>query len=415
MKHISLLGSTGSIGQNVLEVVRRYPGRFRVVGLAAGSNITLLKDQIDAFNPELVSVADETLADVLADSLPRRWQDRIVTGREGNEEIATLASADTVVSSIVGAAGLTPTMAAIRAGKDIALANKETLVMAGELVMNAVKENSVQLLPIDSEHNAIAQALNAGRREDIGKIILTASGGPFYTMSEKSLWNVTPEEALAHPNWSMGNKISIDSATLMNKGLEVIEAKWLFDMDIEDIEVLIHPQSIVHSLVEFIDGSVIAQMGIPDMKIPIAYALSYPERLKTGLPRLNLFKCNDLSFQPPDFNKFPSLKLAYQVCKRGGTLPAVLNAANEIAVEAFLEGKIRFPEIALVVAETVNRVPGKTTDSIGSVMNADLEGRMQAESVVEALQIKYKQRLGRDDDFDSNSPDPDSIGKTDLS
>lgn len=396
IKNISLLGSTGSIGRNVLDVVRKFPGRFRIVGLAAGSNINLLRDQIEAFNPLKVSLADERLAGDLVQSLPPGWGDRIVAGTAGNEQVATLVEADTVVSSIVGAAGLLPTIAAIEAGKDIALANKEVLVMAGELVMRAVRRSKVNLLPIDSEHNAIAQALEAGRREDVSRIILTASGGPFRDTPERELWSVTPEQALAHPNWDMGNKISIDSATLFNKGLEVIEARWLFDMEVDRIEVLIHPQSIVHSMVEFIDGSVVSQMGIPDMRIPIVYALSYPERLRMGLPRLNLPKSQDLSFSFPDFHRFPALKLAYQVCKKGGTLPAVLNAANEIAVEAFLANTIRFPEIALVVAETVNRVPCREANTVSAVLDADLAARVQAASIIEAVQIKSKQRLGEE-------------------
>lgn len=396
MKNISLLGSTGSIGRNVLKVVRQYPGRFRVVGMAAGKNISLLRDQVEAFNPLLISVADENGAKELTQALPARWGDKIVTGREGNERVAALPEAEMVVSAIVGAAGLTPTISAIKAGKDIALANKETLVMAGELVMEMVRGHGVRLLPVDSEHSAIFQALTAGKSEDVGKIILTASGGPFRTMSEQELWHVSPEQALAHPNWDMGKKISIDSATLMNKGLEVIEAKWLFDIDVEKIEVVVHPQSIVHSLVEFIDGSVVAQMGIPDMRIPIAYALSYPDRLKTGLTPLNLTKSNELEFFAPDYYRFPALKLAYQVCKRGGTLPAVLNAANEVAVDAFLAGKIRFPEITLVVVETVNRIPAKQVKDVATVLEADLAARMQAESVVEALLIKTKQKLGEE-------------------
>lgn len=395
MKKIALLGSTGSIGKNVLEVVRRYPGRFRIVGLAAGRNISLLREQVEAFAPEIVSVADEKLAGELAQSLPMEWKEKIYSGTDGNIRVATHEEADTVVSSIVGAAGLAPTYAAIQANKSIALANKEVLVMAGELVMKEVKKRNLSLVPIDSEHSAIAQALEAGRKNEVGKIILTASGGPFRTLPERELWDVTPEQALNHPNWDMGNKISIDSATLMNKGLEVIEARWLFDIPVDRIEILIHPQSIVHSLVEFVDSSVVAQMGVPDMRVPIIYALSYPIRLKTDLPRLNLATCGDLTFSVPDFKKFPSLKLAYQACKRGGILPAVLNAANEIAVAGFLEKRIRFPEIALVVSETLSRTPEKEAMSIAAIMEADLAARVQAESIAEALHIKSCQRLGK--------------------
>ncbi len=396
MKNISLLGSTGSIGRNVLEVVRQFPGRFRIVGLAAGANGRLLREQIEAFNPEKVSIGDAKLAGELAQSLPPGWSEKILTGTAGNVAVATLPGADTVVSAIVGAAGLTPTLAAIEAGKNIALANKETLVMAGHLVMAAVKRCKVTLLPIDSEHSAIAQALEAGKRADVSKLILTASGGPFRNLADRELWAVTPEQALAHPNWDMGNKISIDSATLMNKGLEVIEARWLFDIAVEAIEILIHPQSIVHSMVEYLDGSVVAQLGVPDMRIPIAYALSYPERLRMNLPRLNLASASDLSFSRPDFEKFPALKLAYQVCKRGGSLPAVLNAANEVAVEAFLAGAIRFPEIALVVAETVSRLPREEGASLTAILDADLAARMQAASIIEALRMQTQQRLGKD-------------------
>ncbi len=390
-KILSLLGSTGSIGRNVLEIVRQFPGHFKVAGLAAGTNIALLRDQIEAFNPSFVSVADDNLARELASSLGVRWNEKIFTGQEGNIRVATLKDADTVVSAIVGAAGLMPTLAAIQAGKNIALANKETLVMAGDLVMEAVQRHHVKLLPIDSEHNAIFQALGAGRKKDINKIILTASGGPFRDKDMTELWQVTPEQALNHPNWDMGKKISIDSATLMNKGLEVIEARWLFDIPVEDIEVLIHPQSIVHSLVEYRDGSVISQMGIPDMKIAIGYALSYPERLKIALPRLKLNSCPNLQFFAPDFERFPSLRLAYQVCRKGGTLPAVLNGANEVAVEAFLAKRIRFPEIGLVVAETVSRLPREEVKDVGTVLDADLAARLQAESVIEAFSMKATQ------------------------
>ena len=388
MKNLSVLGSTGSIGKNVLDVVQRFPGRFRIVGLAAGQNLGLLKEQIKRFQPELVSVADQDLAGELVQSLPAGWGPKVVYGRQGNERIAAMASADLVVSAIVGAAGLSPTFAAIRAGKDVALANKETLVMAGGLVMAEVRRQKVRLLPIDSEHSAIAQALAAGRREDVAKIILTASGGPFREMPGQKLLTVTPAEALNHPNWNMGRKISIDSATMMNKGLEVIEARWLFDIAVEKIEVLVHPQSIVHSLVEFVDGAVVAQMGIPDMRIPIAYALAYPERLPTELARLNLTAGQDLSFFPPDFARFPALALAYKVCKQGGTLPAALNAANEVAVAAFLDGKILFPEITQVVSATVNKSPCLDPANVEAVLAADVAARLLAEAAVASLQAR---------------------------
>ncbi len=391
-QHISLLGSTGSIGTNVLDIVRKFPGKFQIVGLAAGKNISLLRDQIEAFEPEIVSVATEELARDLAILLGSGWTKKIHTGRDGNIKVATINSADTVVSAIVGAAGLLPTLRAIEAGKKIGLANKETLVMAGDLIMQAARDNKVDILPIDSEHNAIFQCLKAGRRQDLHKIILTASGGPFIEKPLTALWDVSPKEALAHPNWSMGPKISIDSASLMNKGLEVIEAKYLFNVNIEDIEVVVHPQSIVHSMVEYIDGSVISQMGVADMRIPIAYALSYPRRLRINLPRLNLPQAKDLTFHKPDFKRFPALKLAYQACKRGGTLPAVLNGANEIAVDAFLNNKIRFPEIGLVVAECLERHKRQDIKDIETVLQADISARMQAESVVDAFELRSKQK-----------------------
>jgi 1-deoxy-D-xylulose-5-phosphate reductoisomerase len=392
-RHIALLGSTGSIGRNVLEVVRQYPGRFRVVSLAAaGRNLDLLRRQIEAFNPLVVAVADEREAGALIQSLPAGWGDRVLAGPAGVERAACQPEADTVVSAIVGAAGLLPTLTAIEAGKNIALANKETLVTAGELVMEKVRRHKVRLFPIDSEHSAIFQALEAGRRQDVFKLILTASGGPFHDWTLEQLAMVTPEQALNHPNWDMGQKISIDSATLMNKGLEVIEAKWLFDMALDDIEVVIHPQSIVHSLVEFIDGSVVAQMGVPDMKIPITYALSYPERLRSNAGRLDLARCQNLRFMAPDPVRFPALPLAYQAGRKGGTCPAIMNAANEVAVAAFLRNAIRFPDITRVVADTINRLPSGPILDLGSVLDADLAARMLAESIIASLALQDDSR-----------------------
>jgi 1-deoxy-D-xylulose-5-phosphate reductoisomerase len=381
-KKIAILGSTGSIGRNVLKVAAGFPERFTVVGLTAGWNIDLLQQQIEAFSPRLVSVAEEELAAKLKTLLSPASQTEIVWGQTGNEQVACLQEAEMVVSAIVGAAGLLPTLAAIRSGKDIALANKETLVMAGRLIMAEVKKQQVRLLPIDSEHSAIAQALEAGRKEDVARIILTASGGPFLNMQSESLWRVTPEQALHHPNWDMGRKISIDSATLMNKGLEVIEARWLFDVALDKIEVLVHPQSIVHSLVEFVDGSVVAQLGIPDMRVPISYALSYPERLETGLSRLNLTECSNLSFLKPDTSRFPALQTAYEACRTGGCLPTFLNAANEVAVAAFLEGKLKFPEIAEVVAETLLHMNYMVDTDIETILKADRLARIAAAEVV---------------------------------
>jgi len=384
-KEIAILGSTGSIGRNVLKVAAGFPERFGVRGLTAGWNIELLREQIGAFFPELVSVADEETAEKLKAILPSSSRTEIVWGSDGNEMVASLPDIDMVVSAIVGAAGLLPTLAAIRAGRDVALANKETLVMAGRLVMDEVRKNKVRLLPIDSEHSAIAQALEAGRKEDVSRIILTASGGPFLNLARDELRQVTPEQALLHPNWDMGRKISIDSATLMNKGLEVIEARWLFDVDLDRIEVVVHPQSIVHSLVEFVDGSVVAQLGIPDMRVPISYALSYPERLPTSLSRLNLTECSHLSFLKPDTRKFPALQTAYEACRQGGCTPAVLNAANEVAVAAFLDGKLRFPQISQVVAETINRMDYKEDTDFDAILAADRMAREVSSDVAQDI------------------------------
>lgn len=375
MKTLSLLGSTGSIGKNVLAVVRMFPDRFRIVGLSAGKNIKELAAQVLEFEPECISVADESSVGPLADMLPPEYRRKIFWGSHGNRTVATIDAADMVISAVVGAVGLLPTLDAIAAGKDIGLANKETLVMAGRLVMQAVQESGVALLPIDSEHSAIFQALEAGRRRDVGMIILTASGGPFRAVAREDLATVTPAQALDHPNWDMGRKISIDSATLMNKGLEVIEARWLFDVAADQIRVVVHPQSIVHSLVEFIDGSVVAQLGIPDMRIPIAYALSYPERIELGLSRLSLSDCGNLSFEKPDYERFPALRLAFDVMEQGGVKPAVLNAANEIAVAAFLDGLISFTDITAVVAATLDRMESGDDLDLDAILAADARAR----------------------------------------
>ncbi len=382
MKTLSLLGSTGSIGCNVLDVVRRFPDRYQICGLAAGKNIFRLCEQVLEFDPDCISVAEESDVAILKEKLPVQYRDRILFGASGSEEVAALAPADMTISAIVGAAGLLPTLAAIEAGKDIGLANKETLVMAGKLVMDACKRKNVKLLPVDSEHSAIFQSLEAGRREDFKKIILTASGGPFRKKTYEELQGVTSAQALKHPNWDMGPKISIDSATLMNKGLEVIEAKWLFAMSVDTIDVVVHPQSIVHSLVEFQDGSVIAQLGMPDMRIPIAYALSYPQRLAMDLPALNLAQCSTLEFHEPDFERFPALSLAFQAIKQGGVLPAVLNAANEVAVAAFLDGAISFLDIAATVATVMGEVSSGSEDSIDEILQADARAREVAGIII---------------------------------
>ncbi|MCI5114403.1 MAG: 1-deoxy-D-xylulose-5-phosphate reductoisomerase [Candidatus Electrothrix sp. AW1] len=381
-KSLSLLGSTGSIGKNVLNVVRSFPDRFQILGLSAGRNIKELAAQVQEFQPACISVADQEGAAQLTALLPAQYKDKIFWGDKGNEQVATIPAVDMVVSAVVGAVGLLPTLAAIAQGKDIGLANKETLVMAGRLVMEAAKRHKVALLPIDSEHSAIFQALEAGRRSDVGMIILTASGGPFRTLGQEELQQVTPEQALAHPNWDMGRKISIDSATMMNKGLEVIEACWLFDVPAEKIRVVVHPESIVHSLVEYIDGSVVAQLGIPDMRIPIAYALSYPERMPLNLSRLSLSDCGNLSFEKPDFARFPALGLAFQVMQQGGVKPAVLNAANEVAVAAFLDEQIGFTDIIATVAATLDCfAPGDDLD-VEAIIVADRKAREIAQEKI---------------------------------
>jgi len=383
LKRIVILGSTGSIGRSALWVAERFPDRFQVVGLGAGKNIDLLAEQVQRFRPRVVSVLTAELAGDLRRRLPPRTE--VLAGLSGYQEVAALPESDLVLSAMVGAAGLTPTLAALRAGKHVALANKETLVMAGDLVTTEVGRHQVTLLPVDSEHSAIFQALTGHRRQDLKRIILTASGGPFLHASLEELQRVTPTQALAHPNWRMGPKVTIDSATLMNKGLEVIEARWLFDLEISQIGVAIHPQSIVHSLVEYVDGSVIAQLGIPDMRIPIAYALSYPERLPLDLPPLDLLAVQTLTFLEPDRARFPCLGLAFAALKAGGTMPAVLNAANEVAVEAFLSGRIPFLAIGEVVEETLGRHRPSPTVEVEVVVSADRWAREEAGRITERL------------------------------
>jgi 1-deoxy-D-xylulose-5-phosphate reductoisomerase len=379
LKKIVILGSTGSIGRSSLKVIEQYPDRFQVVALAAGKNIDLLAEQIHRFRPKIVAVFDLQLAKDLVRKLQAGTRVEVLAGPEGYEQVASCNDADMVLSAMVGAAGLRPTLSAIRAGKNVALANKETLVMAGALVMEEARLNRITLLPVDSEHNAIFQALQGHRREDLKRILLTASGGPFLNTPTQELESVTPAQALAHPNWSMGPKITIDSATLMNKGLEVIEAKWLFDVPVEKIEVHIHPQSIVHSMVEYVDGSVIAQMGIPDMRIPIAYALAYPERVELGLQPLDLFAVETLTFQQPDLGRFPCLDLAFTACKTGGTLPTVLNAANEVAVEAFLDNRIPFRGIAALISQVMQEHVLTTVADLGAILEADAWARRRTE------------------------------------
>lgn len=370
MKKISILGATGSIGVSTLEIVAAHPERFQVVALTAGNNMNLLRSQIAAFSPRIVSVMNEKLARELAASLPSP-KPEILWGVPGLIAAATAPEAEMVVAAIVGAAGLVPTAAAIKAGKDIALANKETLVTAGALIMQMVRERGVNLYPVDSEHSAVFQSLHGHRREDVKRIILTASGGPFLTMPLHQLTAVSVTDALNHPNWSMGKKISIDSATMVNKGLEVIEARWLFNVPGDRISVNIHPQSIIHSMVEYIDGCVMAQLGVPDMKAPIAYALTYPERVVSGVTSLDLTSLSGLTFSNPDHLRFPALQLAYRAMNDGESMPAVLNAANEVAVEAFLAGRIGFTDIPTAIERTMNVHQPHTLGTIEEVLSVD--------------------------------------------
>ena len=369
MRKISILGSTGSIGTQTLEVVENLE-EIQVSAISGNHNIDLLEKQARAFRPELVAVMEEKNAERLKGRLADT-NIRVVSGMDGLVEAATYDGVDTVVTSVVGNVGLKPTFEAIRAGKNIALANKETLVSAGQLVMDLAKKHNSRIYPVDSEHSAIFQSLqgNAGNR--IERILLTASGGPFRGKKREELLHVTAADALAHPNWSMGRKITIDSATLMNKGLEVMEAKWLFGVEVDKIEVLVHPQSIVHSAVEYEDGAIIAQMGEPDMRVPIQYALTYPKRVKSPFPRIDFAKRSSLTFEKPDMDTFKCLSLAYRALKTGGTLPAVLNGANEVAVARFLEGGISFLEIPELIERTMDAYTVKYEYTLEDLLEAD--------------------------------------------
>lgn len=384
MKNISILGSTGSIGNSTLSVIAAHPDKFKVVGLTASENIEKLEMQIRRYRPTVVSVAKEESAA----ELKKRCKDLkidIHSGVEGLITVSTMPEADIVVSAIAGSAGLIPTLAAVKAGKTIALANKETMVMAGEIVTKEAEKNGVKILPVDSEHSAIFQVMNGGRWDDVDRVILTASGGPFLKLSTEEKKRVTVKEALKHPNWDMGAKVTIDSATLMNKGLEVIEAKWLFNISINQINVLVHPQSIIHSLVEFRDGSVMAHLGIPDMRIPIAYALSHPERLDLMMARLDLASTGTLTFENPDMKRFPCLAYAYDAMKEGGTMPAVLNSSNETAVRAFLQERIAFLDIERIVGETMSRHKTMPAELLEDVLHADKWAREEAEKEVSRI------------------------------
>ena len=379
MKNISILGSTGSIGTQTLEVAS-FLGDVRVFGLSTNSNINLLETQIRKYKPQVAAVVDETSAKMLKISVADT-NTKIVTGTDGLCEVSTICDVDTVVTSIVGIAGLIPTMAAIESGKNIALANKETLVTAGNIVMDAAKKNGVSILPVDSEHSAIFQCIGNCEKSQINKLIITASGGSFYGKTVDDLKNVSVADALNHPNWSMGRKITIDSATLMNKGLEIIEAHWLFDMEYDDIDVIIHRESIIHSMVEFADGSVLAQMGLPDMKLPIHYALCYPNRIPSMSQPMNLAKIGKLTFAEPDYDTFKCLSLAIEAGKIGGTMPTVLNAANEGAVDMFLNGRIHFLEIGEIVEKCINSHKNIINPKLIDIIDTNKQIREEVENL----------------------------------
>ena len=381
-KNLAILGATGSIGGSTLDIVRQFPDRYRVVSLTAGRNVELLARQIEEFRPVVAVVLDEVGRDQLKSLLADDVKTELLWGESGMVTAASLSEVDMVVTGIVGAAGLMPTLAAIEAGKPIALANKETLVMAGEIVMAQAAAADVPILPVDSEHSAIFQCIGQHPRREVAQLFLTASGGPFRNRPVDQFSTIRPEDALKHPNWSMGAKITIDSATLMNKGLEFIEAHHLFDMAPEKIDVIVHPQSIVHSMVGFVDGSVLAQLGIPDMKGPIGYALAYPERLPLELGYPDFTTLAQLTFEPPDLKRFPCLALAFEACARGGTLPAVLNAANEMAVSAFLERRIAFTDIHRVIHQTMERHTPQFQPSIEQIREADREARQIADNEI---------------------------------
>ncbi len=382
MKVLSLLGSTGSIGTNTLRVTSSFPKEFRVAGLSAGKNFELLASQIEEVRPEIASCADEAASSELQSLLRQRGypmaRTRFVHGVEGHIEVSCHPESTVVLSAISGAAGLLPTYYALDKGKSIALANKETLVMAGEVMINKSREKQVPIIPVDSEHNAIHQCLRGGRAKEVRRLILTASGGPFRETPKEALASVTPEQALNHPTWRMGRKITIDSATLMNKGLEVIEASWLFGVTADEIDVVVHPQSVVHSMVEFMDGSILAQLGLTDMRIPIQYALTYPERWATVLPSLDIYKLPKLEFMEPNPDKFPCLALAYRALRAGGTAPAVLNAANEIAVETFLNSGIAFNDIARTIESVLDAHQPQKASELEMVLKADAWAREEA-------------------------------------
>lgn len=382
MKSIVVLGSTGSIGVSTLDLVRRFPNEFRVRGLVAGRNLKLLAAQVREFSPQWVSIQEQERIPLLRQILGDQKRE-ILWGERGATSVATASGVDIVVAAIVGSAGLVPTLEAVRAGKEVALANKEALVMAGEIFMREANKKGVRLFPVDSEHSAVFQCLQGNRREEVERIILTASGGPFLRVSLKSLERVTVQRALKHPNWKMGRKITVDSATMMNKGLEVVEARWLFDINPSQVEVVIHPQSIVHSMVLYQDGSIIAQLGVPDMRIPIAYALSYPHRLKVNCRQLKLTELGKLTFLPVEKRRYPALDLAYQALAVGGTMPTVLNAANEVAVAAFLERRIGFRKIHRVIERAMEAHASRHPNEVQEILEADRWARERALTLID--------------------------------
>lgn len=384
MTGVVILGSTGTIGVNTLDVIAQHEGDFNVVALTANKNVELMLEQCRRWGPQFAVMSDASAAEQLAAALTQEeTSTEVLFGAENLEYVSSLPQVDSVMAGIVGAAGLLPTLAAAKSGKRVMLANKEALVMSGQLFMDAVKDNGAQLLPIDSEHNAIFQCMPRDFDENLSeagitRILLTASGGPFRTRDVSTLGTVTPAEACAHPNWVMGQKISVDSATMMNKGLEIIEACWLFNTHHSAIQVVIHPQSVIHSMVEYNDGSVLAQMGNPDMRTPIAYALQWPKRISSGVERLNLFDIQRLDFEPPDEQRFPFLRIARQAMDRGDTATTIMNAANEELVAAFLNGTVKFTDIPVLVEDTLSRVSIRTADSLENILAADADARASA-------------------------------------
>ena len=391
IRHLTILGSTGSIGVSTLDVVTRHPDRFQIIALTANHSIEKMLEQCHLFRPRYAVMLDKTSGEKLQIAIREAGiATEVMWGVESLEKVASLPEVDTVMAAIVGAAGIRPTFAAARAGKQVLLANKETLVMAGRIFMDVVKQHHATLLPIDSEHNAIFQSLPHHFTGDLAavgvrRILLTASGGPFRQSSLASLEQVTPEQACAHPNWVMGQKISVDSATMMNKGLEVIEAHWLFNAAPEKIQVVIHPQSVIHSMVEYVDGSVLAQLGNPDMRTPIAHALGLPDRIETGVAPLDMFKIGRLDFEAPDFKRFPCLGLAYQALAAGGSTPAILNAANEVAVESFLTRRMPFTAIPVMIEKVMQSVSRKDIATLEDVLEADREARETAHDLLASL------------------------------